>query len=325
MKAIHARTIGGLPQDSLSSPYLHSSSSHLLLEIDLSPTETQVFLYDSSTGSIYLENLEWSKQQLGIIVQALNYFYQRNTCIPEISQKTVLLGVWHFGHFIGDHIHRLISLHSFRTNDTSMPLHISSTQNFVHDLIALFSVDQCLSNLEPQSRPNPQWVRVYRLNECKCYFPATLKSVPISLAQEFLKAKGIVSGLKNDGLNVFLTSGRTSRIYNITEFSKALYARDWLIVNPLLMPLQYVLKSVACAKILISENGSILFNCFMSRSRPYYILASKRCKVVTARDWLGGYVYNDYHHTVARYIYLDAKETRHHPFSDQIIAPVIAP
>ena len=79
-----------------------------------------------------------------------------------------------------------------------------------------------------------------------------------------------------------------------------------------------ILRFLAHSKLVFSENGSILFNCFLSRNDQYYVFASKRSLTLSPSDYLGGGIYNEYHSQFINYIPFDATRITHHPFSDQI-------
>lgn len=318
MRRLQAKVISFLPVDRFSSPFIPSDSSQLLIEVDISPCETQTFLIDEISRILYVENHLWADQQLNIVQRALNYAELNNNCTRTLTRKTILLGVWHFGHFIGDHIHRLISHKTISDKEINRSIHLSTNQGFIQDLGCLFrfSHHQDISDWPP--RPSRQRVRIYRLQECICFFPARSKAVPLSLAHCFLQKSGALSSDIENKFNVLLTSGRSERICNIKDIAKEMDGSGWVIVNPLVTPLQLVLKLVANAKQLVSENGSILFNCFIARSKPYFVLASSRCRDLDEKAETGGGVYNKYHRSVAHYVYCDPKKIKHHPYSDQI-------
>lgn len=71
------------------------------------------------------------------------------------------------------------------------------------------------------------------------------------------------------------------------------------------------------APLLISENGSILMNIFLSRTSPYFVLSSPRAKIENQYFYEGGYKYNEYHKGLINYIYGNLIREHKHPYSDQ--------
>ena len=117
---------------------------------------------------------------------------------------------------------------------------------------------------------------------------------------------------------IFLTSDRESRISNIVQVSSVLKDK-FLFVNPLNIHVLDLYRILADCSYLVSENGSILFNVFMSRVRPYFVFASDRCKSNSfSEDYYGGYIYNQFHDSLVHYLYTPCIRRGHHPYSDQI-------
>ena len=118
---------------------------------------------------------------------------------------------------------------------------------------------------------------------------------------------------------VFLTSERPDRIANINEVINQARNSQWQILNPLKNNLIKTLSVIRYADTLISENGSILFNCFLSRNKPYRVLTSSRSREYSTIFYEGGYTYNKYHESIIMYIYCSNTIASHHPYSDRII------
>ena len=117
---------------------------------------------------------------------------------------------------------------------------------------------------------------------------------------------------------IFLTSDRETRISNISEV-RSILKDKFYFVNPMYYDVRTLYRLLAGAKYLVSENGSILFNVFMSRSCSYFVLASERCKFNSfADDYYGGYIYNKFHDSLIQYLYSPCISRAHHPYSDQI-------
>jgi len=310
-------TIAELQCDFFSAPYKHIEGGHWLIEIDISSSETQVFLVDTVANVLYLENTIWELEQVSLIHNSLNSFSNDFLKPIELFGHSILLGVWHFGHLLGDHAHRLVSLLSAKHQNAEYPLHISSFNIALRNISNIFSLDLVRPEIY-SIPPSNHSIRIFSLKNCICFFPATSKSVPLSVAQTYLGKsysfnKSFVSADK-----VFLTSGRSSRISNIKKLSKDLSSSGWLILNPFVCSPFLLLRIIANAQILISENGSILFNCFLSRLAPYFVISSSRSEFLSSRDQAGGGIYNDFHAELIRYIYFSPAMVSHHPFSDQL-------
>jgi len=73
------------------------------------------------------------------------------------------------------------------------------------------------------------------------------------------------------------------------------------------------------ADVLVSENGSILFNCFLARFLPYICLTSARINIDNEAWKQGGLSYNNYHREVIKYHICNLiNKSIKHPFADTI-------
>jgi hypothetical protein len=317
------RHLSVLEKDHFTAPVIDSWSSHLLIEVDLSPHETQVFLVDESSNTLYAENYYWVDWQLRMVQSVINDAMNGRIHISHLENKTILLGVWHFGHFIGDHIHRLICSSCEDKGGLAHTLHVSSNQAFIQQLSALLVINSSVrrdDKLREEAQLKPR--RIYRLRDCRCIFPAINKSVPLATAQVFLSKMHFSRQCYGQPRKILLTSGRKSRIANIDEIVRKAVNAGWLVLNPSVTPLYLLLNLVSYSEKLVSENGSILFNCFISRVRPYDILASTRSLNLSEKEWAGGGIYNEFHKSLAIYHYFKPIREAHHPYSDQIYVPL---
>ena len=317
------RHLSALEKDYFTAPVIDSWSTHLLIEVDLSPHETQVFLVDESSNTLYAENYYWVDWQLRIVQSVINDAINGKIHISHLENKTILLGVWHFGHFIGDHIHRLICSSCEAKGGLVHTLHVSSNQAFIQQLAALFVLDTGVRRGDKfRDETQLKLRRIYRLKGCRCFFPAINKSVPLATAQVFLSKMYFSRQCYGQPRKILLTSGRKSRIANIDEIVRQAINSGWLVLNPSVTPLYLLLNLVSHSEKLVSENGSILFNCFISRVRPYNILASARSLNLSEKEWAGGGIYNEFHKSLAIYHHFKPIREAHHPFSDQIYVPL---
>ena len=149
-------------RDNYSSPYIDISGDYLIIELDISSSETQVFLYRQSDKLLFLENRLWEKSQISLVNRALQQLAFGKCSTIDIYNKIFLAGVWHFGHFIGDHSHHLLSsyIHS---------IHISGSSYFINELYS-FVQDLHEHTLENISTPSSLPFRIYRPHNCRCFF-----------------------------------------------------------------------------------------------------------------------------------------------------------
>jgi len=306
--------------DFFSAPYKYIEGGHWLIEIDISSSETQVFLVDTVANVFYLENTIWEPEQVSLICNSLHLFSNDHLKPIELFGHSILLGVWHFGHLLGDHAHQLVSVNSAKYQNSVYPLHISSFNIALRNISNLFFLD-LVSPVIHSIPPSNHSIRIFSLKNCICFFPATNKSVPLSVAQIYLGKSYLFNKSFVYAEKVFLTSGRSSRISNIKKLSKDLFYSGWLILNPFVCSPFLLFTIIANAQILVSENGSILFNCFLSRLTPYFVISSSRSEFLSSRDQAGGGIYNDFHAELIRYIYFPPTMVSHHPFSDQLDVP----
>jgi hypothetical protein len=316
----------GLERDVFGSFLSSKDMSLLLVEIKLSETETQAYVVNLESMQFYVNNFFWISPQYLILKEALNEVEKSMKNLPTLSCKTILVGVWHFGHLIGDHAHRLvIASKQSNTEKYFRPIHFCidvQSSDWIFDTLSL-DREAFGQSSRPISIAGSK-VRVYALDDCLCLFPAEDKSIPLSLASEHVKQNIRRSGLKESSSSkVFLTSQRADRVVNSEALCDFLSSRGWEIVNPMEMENQVVLSKVANSEKLICENGSILFNCFMARSNPYIVLCSQRStRYLEGEAWAGGGVYNYFHKDVLSYFPCKVIFEADHPFSDTLLVDI---
>ena len=317
---LSARSTSLLTSDLFTAPIHHALDNHLLIELEMTNGSTQVFLLDTISEFIYIESSFWINDQLQFIRIALEYLRSGRIRATDLSQFTILLGTWHFGHLLGDHAHQLIHHYHNPPNSSQYPLHLSSNLLKISKIPGLLNIDPHRISSSPYHFSG-NTIRFFNLCDCLCIFPAKNKSIPLSVAHAYLNSHSFLAQEAMQRNKVFLTSGRQSRISNISELTKVLLENSWTVINPLSCPSAIMLILLSSAGILVSENGSILFNCFLSRSLPYYVLASSRSKELSPRDMAGGGIYNSYHNRTIRYLHYSPSQEMGHPYSDQIHIP----
>ena len=317
MNAFSVFNVHSLPVDHFLAPTIESSQHHLVVEVDITSSETQVFLIDITNNHIYLDSELWLDSQCKLIQRALHMVQSGLAYKGELVGQTILLGVWHFGHLIGDHAHQLIHHCRKGARPPSRKLRISSSFQGIYNVASILNLPRMTKMLKVQESMKYN-IRVFSLFDCTCVFPSLNKSIPLSIAQEHIRLSVVLSSYRDTPTKVFLTSARQSRIKNIKDVVSSLSQYDWIVLNPFLLDPSALLRVIANAKFLISENGSILFNCFLSRSSVYYVFASERVKDLSEHFYYGGGIYNKYHEGVLQYIYCPVIIPRHHAYSDQI-------
>jgi hypothetical protein len=304
-----------LHEKSLSSPIVHIDSDYKLIEIDISPWETQVFLISVSKNALFLENSLWESEQFSIVHSVLENVAKEQTKFPTLRNRVILAGVWHFGHLLGDHAHNLVREDVM--HNESRRLHVSSRFQGRDNVFSLLRV----SSLLLDATTVPYWLsrqRLFDIADCICIYPAENKSVPLSVARERIISTSNHEPPAYEYHFVFLTSGRPERIINVNQLSIQLSSRNWKIVNPLTCDQPLLGSILKHAKVLVAENGSILFNCFLYRAAPYYVLTSMRVQSLSERELAGGGLYNEFHSGLIYYLEFTPLKVRHHPYSDQI-------
>jgi len=319
----HWSKLSNFDVDRFSAPSGQISEDLCVIEIDISMAETQVFLVDMASMTLFLENNYWAQEQVRLVEEALKTLDKLNIKPELLTRRTVLLGVWHFGHLLGDHVHNFIRHYRRESNGSlGYPIHISSDFSGLSQLSELLSLPRLRHDVISNTRAKRS-TRIYRLLDCTCIYPAIDKSIPLSIANTHVRLSMVDDIRESGSNNVFLTSGRSSRIVNINQLTEHLSESSWIILNPLNTPAMTTLRMIKRARLLVCENGSILFNCFLARERSYFVLGSTRIKSVENNSYFGGIVYNRYHESVLQYILLPPLQISHHPFSDQISVPFV--
>ena len=278
-------------------------NDYVVLLVRISRSETQSFLLSKDFNYIYLPNSIWAPQVIRIVSQILRL---KNYTTCAIDFNIVLLGVWHFGHLLGDHSWNLIYSSTVHPTYPLLKLVDSSgfhiEKNLLMDnlLTKEINCDVCLLLPSPNTIIFPQ-----------SSDPPHDMCMSSSYVQCKLRSHSLSSVHQTD--YIFLTSDRQNRISNISEIRRSL-SDKFVFVNPMNYDIPTLYYMLSNSKVLVSENGSILFNIFMSRTLPYYVLTSDRAKYNSyADDYYGGYVYNKFHDSLIHYLYAPCSKEAHHP------------
>ena len=323
INACHWSKLSKFYVDRFTAPVGQIPKDLCIIEVDISMEETQVFLIDLNSMTLFLENNFWVQDQVKLIGKVLKIINCQNLKPEFLVGRTVLLGVWHFGHFLGDHAHNLIR-HYRRDlkGSCGYPIHISSRFSGLNHLSELLTLPRLRYDVTSNSRAKSS-TRIYRLIDCICIYPAIDKAIPLSIAQTHVRLSMPANDSESVNETVFLTSCRTSRISNVNKLTAYLAENSWRVLNPLTSSPATVLDVIKKARLLVCENGSILFNCFLAREKRYFVLGSTRILDVDKKSHSGGAIYNRYHDGILEYIPFPPLTIKHHPFSDQIAVPSI--
>ena len=287
---------------------VRSPNNYVVLLVRISQSETQSFLLSKDLNYIYLPNSIWAPQIFSIVSHVLR-LKTYTTC--EIDFNIVLLGVWHFGHLLGDHSWNLIYSNALYPTYPLLKLVDASGFNVARNLLIDnvlthdLNCDACLLFPSPNTIIFPQSLD-----------PSYDMCMSSSYVQSKLRSQSYDSNHHHD--YVFLTSDRQARISNISQIRSSL-EHKYLFINPLNYDISSLYLLLSNTKVLVSENGSILFNIFMSRTLPYFVITSERAKSNSHADYhYGGYIYNKFHDSLIQYLYAPCLKEAHHPYSDQI-------
>ena len=299
-------------------PEIICNNCSYLIEIPISINETQTFLYDRKVDAIILETLHWKdkvKQMLLPVIEAIKF---ERVSTLSLQGMVILVGVWHFGHMLGD-FGSLLLYFTRNQHLNGRRLFSPACSSIVKSLSkALIAPINCV---EYNSDSN---FRVYQLVDCVCVYPSIDRCRELKILSEYIYNMLPLWSFPTMNLKVFLTSGRTSRIRNIDSVKRIAESCGWVVLNPLATNTMLTYTLVSSANALICENGSILFNCFLSRNKSYSVLCSERLQYDKDKPQIshGGMIYNYFHRTLIDYIYQPCTKIAHHPFSDQIDASI---
>ncbi|MDC3165544.1 glycosyltransferase family 61 protein [Candidatus Pelagibacter sp.] len=175
-----------------------------------------------------------------------------------------------------------------------MPYYTSVFGHFVGDLLG--SLLFFLNNIKKESKlflytPSNYWDKffreefgnqVYLLNPNEIFnkniiFKNCMVLPRMNTVQNYILAKNYMyNRIKNlnEEKNLFLSSGRLSRIANIEDVENYFREKKFEVVDPSKLPIIECLSKIKNANILVSEKASILNNIHLVRDKKYFILSS---------------------------------------------------
>ena len=225
-----------------------------------------------------------------------------------------------FGHFIGDCFGQIIYYAhnpTFRQNKPLLVIYPSNT--WLRLLLQLCPA----GSLYPL---NPSSLRTHNL----CFSRGGVVLPRLSPFQNLIYASHYISSHleanadfadSNIPEKVFLTTLRKDRIANISEVVNLLEEKGFAIVTPQsAQNIESLMYTLANAKQLISEQGSIHQNVLISRNKPYLLLASESSFRQTRYEASCGGIYTSFHsHLINTLPCTDMVDERNlHPYSRPI-------
>lgn len=300
------------------SPIIQSE----VLAIPITAMETQSFMLQKGRPILHPEDNPWHEAQKLLIAKT----YKQATRILCNESLIIIPGVSHFGHLIGDQLGLLLAAHKINLSQrlNARVLLFNPPGSIVRLLLEMGMEDslKIITHLAPVRIAIESQAYILKVKSPSEFHLHAGMAMASELVQK--KVRSQVAATKSagnqHGAKIFLTPGQCSRISNISQVRSHLKKNGWEILDPLQVDIFDVLERVAKADSLISENGSILFNCFLARRKPYYVLASTRILKFKHAWHKGGYVYNQFHDGLIRYVLCDASEiSNKHPYSDEII------
>lgn len=176
-----------------------------------------------------------------------------------------------------------------------LPYYTSVFGHFAGDLLG--SILFFLSNIKKESKlflytPSNYWDKffkeefgdkVYLLNPKEILnkniiFKNCMVLPRMNTVQNYILAKNYLNNYINTNLegekNIFLSSGRSSRIANIEDVENYFRNKEFEVIDPSKLPIIECLTKIKNANLLVSEKASILNNIHLVRDKKYFILSS---------------------------------------------------
>jgi hypothetical protein len=116
---------------------------------------------------------------------------------------------------------------------------------------------------------------------------------------------------------VFVTSRRVSRISNIMELINFLENDGFEIMSGVDFGIEQI-STIKNAHVLLCEDGSLSHLALMHRNESYFSLSPDHRNRYSECEYVGGYVFNEYHHLLRREIPCRIIATDKHVMSSQI-------
>lgn len=301
---------------------IHNNESREFLTIPLNGIETQTFLLKNRKVDPISTSKLWIHSQQHIVDQCIG-----RAGILSIDYPFIILpGTSHFGHFFGDHYGILVSyLREKRVGMKDYKILLINQPKSIVDFLFitegadLFSVLNIEQPTIIHASSHALALMAYKRTNAHTLNYMCTASVHL---QARLKKYEFCSTFEY-GANLFLSSTEFSRIVNHQEVVEFMCAQGYTHLDPLNESIVSVCQKIMFSNKLISENGSILFNAFLSRLQPYIVLASTRCILDDEIFYSGGYKYNQFHSGLAKYLYIDPLvESAKHPFSDMLCVTI---
>lgn len=269
------------------------------------------FTFEKNTGYHYVNNY------VSDIELAVQQNRSKPVAVIETSVFLLPFSTTHFGHFTGECLGAIIA-YSRLVSESNRKLFYLCPPTF-QSLIEKYGQIQNLERIQSSFA-----------FENNLIFKNAKVLPRLSPWQNLSLCNEIFAPILEQNLEkydrVFLTSQRTDRIRNIQEVTALLAELGFCILNPLERSFEETVGILARAKHVVSENGSIIHNALMLRTRATYVLASHGYAHVNGGQFAGGGVFNAFR--VLSIIYVECEavlDTNHgHPYSQQLLVDLQA-
>ena len=294
-----------------------------LLIVPLNAVETQVFALGENNRIIAPKPCTiWSESHKNIVKKTLEYA----SLLDLDKGYFVIAGVYHFGHTLADTLGPLFHFITKERGDNKTKALMFNTNHSIKIMTRLLGVEQGLKHFYSSSPVLLRSRKGFQLidgnegiNNLEHGYRLALAAYVGRKLDGYCHVSETLQSCK--GKKIFLSSRRHSRIANLDEIVKTLKDSGWEYVDPIENTLIQVLAKIRYAKTLVSENGSILFNAFLSRETSYRVLCSERCLNVHQEDKheYSGFRYNSIHAGLMQYhACRSIAHSTKHPFADII-------
>ncbi len=226
----------------------------------------------------------------------------------------------HFGHFVAEVLGSLLFLANVQQDSFSIKgLRIllvapsSSWSDFIKELCPFAS----FLNLETKYLVDQR----VDLNSCKVV-PLLSSYQALSYARNYTLAY-LERDVSCDSFsNIFLCDIDNSRVHNLSDLLDWCDKYDFIVINPIQYSVPECLRLIHSAKHVISEQGSIILNCLLTRKNLTWVLTPSNVDTMNLSDYAGGAVFNSLGEGIINQFYCKPLEgngaPRKHLYSQKI-------
>jgi hypothetical protein len=298
----------------------HPLKEGYLLMLPVSSSEVQLFILDLQ-GQIIAADHIWKPHQQILCDSVIAT--TKATLLPGPHRPVLVPGSYHFGHFWGDLFFPLYKAYKLAQQNSELRLYIPNVPSLRQSYSQLFAIG--FSQLEfIKLRPSLEPF-LFLIKDALILFPHSDAILSLSVAHAFINrapgsiGKNTLKQFSSYLPKIFLHSGRAERIRNLNDVLSLLSSKGFAAINCYDIDFCSLNTAISGATYMISENGSILMNCFMAApAYKYIVLASPRCNDYCELYYEGGYKYNEFHKNLIMYHYGACLASSRHPYSDPV-------